>query len=104
MNLNEICSHCGLRATEECPLDSWSAGGEAVDPCLGILPGVEFACCGHGDRDGYVKFVNGKVIRFDKQLNVEMHDDEGFESIVPAAQRETWKGYYDRMGIDVVYE
>lgn len=35
-----------------------------VDPCLGILPGVENACCGHGVRQGYVHFSNGKVIRF----------------------------------------
>ena len=33
------------------------------DPCLGVLPGVEAACCGHGVEEGYIKFVNGTVIR-----------------------------------------
>lgn len=29
------------------------------DPCLGKLPGVINACCGHGLKKGYVKFENG---------------------------------------------
>lgn len=38
------------------------------DPCLGMLPGVEFACCGHGETDmGYVKFENGICLYFDTQ-------------------------------------
>lgn len=32
---------------------------EGHDPCLGTLPGVQNACCGHGDRsDAYVVFDN----------------------------------------------
>jgi hypothetical protein len=27
------------------------------DPCIANLPGVEFACCGHGDSEGYIKFL-----------------------------------------------
>jgi hypothetical protein len=40
------------------------------DPCLGELPGVDFACCGHGiipdgyAGGGYIAFSNGKTIRF----------------------------------------
>lgn len=35
-----------------------------VDPCLGVLPGVESACCGHGIRkNAYIKFTNGVMIR-----------------------------------------
>lgn len=34
------------------------------DPCFGMLPGVDFACCGHGDGEGYVIFANGTHIRF----------------------------------------
>ena len=35
-----------------------------VDPCLGMLPGVDAACCGHGDRSiSYIRFTNGVVIR-----------------------------------------
>lgn len=42
--------------------------GEA-DPCLGELPGVDNACCGHGVRDlAYIRFTNGVVI---KGFNIE---------------------------------
>lgn len=34
------------------------------DPCLGELPGVANACCGHGVRsDSYVHFANGTLIK-----------------------------------------
>lgn len=37
---------------------------EGHDPCLGELPGVRNACCGHGDRrEAYVQFENGVTIR-----------------------------------------
>lgn len=29
------------------------------DACLGHLPSVKFACCGHGVNDGYIWFENG---------------------------------------------
>ena len=33
---------------------------EGHDPCLGTLPGVRNACCGHGDDDdAYVVFQDG---------------------------------------------
>ena len=35
-----------------------------VDPCLGVLPGVRNACCGHGNpSDAYIQFTNGTIIR-----------------------------------------
>ena len=34
------------------------------DSCLGELPGVEFACCGHGKEEGYLTFTNGVTLRF----------------------------------------
>lgn len=35
-----------------------------VDPCLGFLPGVTNACCGHGNpEDAYICFQGGLVIR-----------------------------------------
>lgn len=36
---------------------------EGHDPCIANLPGVAFACCGHGKNLGYVKFKNGTIIR-----------------------------------------
>jgi len=49
----------------ECPNCNLMPTKEGHDACLGTLPGVEFACCGHGITQGYVKFNNGKIIRFD---------------------------------------
>jgi len=38
-------------------------GEGGVDPCLGVLPGVDNACCGHGDpMYAYIRFTNGVVI------------------------------------------
>lgn len=56
--LNGIrCAHCDLIRLDAGP-----------DPCLGSLPGVVFACCGHGQRRyAYVQFRSGVTIRgFDK--------------------------------------
>lgn len=34
------------------------------DPCLGNLPGVDNACCGHGVREeSYIRFTNGVVVK-----------------------------------------
>ena len=48
-----ICPECGL-----------ARGPNMHDPCIENLPGVDFACCGHGKSGGYVSFKNGTVIRF----------------------------------------
>ncbi len=37
---------------------------DGMDACLGELPGVENACCGHGVRPGLIKFENGVTIKF----------------------------------------
>jgi len=47
------CASCGVVADEDAP-----------DPCLGSLPGVTYACCGHGVRRGYIRFENGTTLRF----------------------------------------
>ena len=62
------------------------------DPCISDLPGVRFACCGHGTGEGYVSFENGTVIRFAGSECIrrrpEVHggevkpDDERFWKIV----------------------
>ena len=33
------------------------------DPCMANLPGVTYACCGHGVEEGYIQFENGIVVR-----------------------------------------
>lgn len=47
------CGECGLSRTSE-----------GHDGCLGTLPGVINACCGHGDADAaYVQFEDGMTVR-----------------------------------------
>ena len=47
------CGHCGEKATSE-----------DHDACLGTLPGVMNACCGHGEeKEAYVQFHNGEILR-----------------------------------------
>ncbi len=53
------------------PIDHWpckrcGAKGPAKnghDPCIKNLPGVQFACCGHGKGQAYVFLKSGHVIR-----------------------------------------
>ena len=48
------CGFCGLEDTPE-----------GHDGCIGTLPNVMNACCGHGDtsEQAYVQFKHGVVIR-----------------------------------------
>ncbi len=37
---------------------------EGHDPCLGTIPNVMNACCGHGDdTEGYIQHMDGSIIR-----------------------------------------
>lgn len=47
----------------QCSLCCMYQTPEGHDPCIANLPGVKFACCGHGIKEGYVAFENGLVIR-----------------------------------------
>lgn len=47
------CGHCGEHSTPE-----------GHDACLGTLPGVTNACCGHGHAsEAYVQHSDGSVVR-----------------------------------------
>lgn len=50
--VDDKCRKCGLERTPE-----------GHDPCIANLPGVKYACCGHGLQEGYVCFENGVVVR-----------------------------------------
>lgn len=66
MKLGQVCNHCGLTCTKE--LKTRDQAGNVTgyaDPCLGILPGVKYGCCGHGESEGYLFFENGRTVRFD---------------------------------------
>lgn len=54
-----------------CPKCNKLPTREGHDACLGTLPGVKYACCGHGIRPGYVTFENGKRIGFSKEVIIE---------------------------------
>lgn len=45
------CTKCGHMKTEE-----------DHDYCIRNLGSVVFACCGHGEREGYIKFDDGTTI------------------------------------------
>lgn len=52
------CPKCGEFRTED-----------GHDPCIKNLPGVKFACCGHGKKDGYIYFENGIVVNGDFKVS-----------------------------------
>lgn len=43
-----------------CPGCDELPGEDTVDPCLGRMPGVTTACCGHGVGRGYVAYEDGR--------------------------------------------
>lgn len=46
------CGHCNRESKDD------------IDPCLGKLPGVINACCGHGNpKEAYVQFENGTIVK-----------------------------------------
>jgi len=49
------CGHCGRHG---------SSSDGLPDPCLGLLPGVTNACCGHGNPvESYICFEGGLTVR-----------------------------------------
>lgn len=73
-----VCPECGL-----------ARGEDKVDPCLGKLPGVLFACCGHGGKTpntGYIYFENGTCVRFG-ELNVEHVDKDDLQRSLDCKRR-----------------
>jgi len=52
-----------------CPRCGRARTAEGHDICLGTLPGVLFACCGHGNTDdAYVVFDTGDGLRGEEAL------------------------------------
>jgi len=46
-----------------CPKCGQLQNTDGCDPCIGFLPGVRSACCGHGVQRGFIAFKNGVVVR-----------------------------------------
>lgn len=76
MKLGETCGGCGLTVKKEhATKDKSGKRTGYADPCMGILPGVKYACCGHGNDPhvfGYIFFENGVTIRFNSIVEVEL--------------------------------
>ena len=71
MKRGQICDDCGLKCTEKQRTNlGKKQKPQYADPCIGVLPGVLYACCGHGTRDGYIFFENGVTVRFEEFVEV----------------------------------
>lgn len=63
------CGYCGKENTRE-----------GHDSCLGILPGIMNACCGHGDADeAYVQFGKNKTIRVGDAVDWIIENHQKYE-------------------------
>lgn len=61
------CGACDLPQTKE-----------GHDGCLGTLPDVMNACCGHGeDKEAYVQFWDKSCIRGEEALEYQYYHKEG---------------------------
>ena len=70
MSLKKTCQHCGRSPTKE-----------GFDGCLGLLPGVVHACCGHGNSDlAYIAFEGGVTVSRFSQIEIALvsKDANGF--------------------------
>lgn len=56
-----------------CPACKKPRTANGHDPCIADLPGVLFACCGHGCRPGYLYFENGVRIGM-KTIDIASYD------------------------------
>lgn len=53
------CGFCGKKNTQE-----------GHDGCLGTLPNVMNACCGHGvKKDAYIQYCNEKILKGKQAMN-----------------------------------
>ena len=54
----------GYRPCGKCKKSFAGSYNGDADPCLGELPGVDNACCGHGFKgESYIRFTNGIIIK-----------------------------------------
>jgi len=58
-----------------CPKCSEYPTEDDHDPCISRLPGVAYACCGHGVERGYVKFETGLILRGNFEFTHEDDND-----------------------------
>lgn len=61
--VSRSCARCHLSPT-----------AEGHDPCIAKLPGVAYACCGHGSAQGYVAMQDGPVFRFTDKNGTQIRE------------------------------
>jgi hypothetical protein len=73
------CGACGVsRPTEP----------HMPDPCLGYLPNVRFACCGHGSRaEAYVMVADGSTYSVRGDEAIELMRELGGNPPIPTHDR-----------------
>lgn len=55
--------------SRKCPLCNQSPRDDQHDPCIANLPGVRFACCGHGRKEtAYILFEDEECIRGEQAI------------------------------------
>jgi hypothetical protein len=59
-----------------CPKCNRPPTPEGHDACLGHIPGVRAACCGHGTGPSYIWFENGTIIRDFATLLTDKEDHD----------------------------
>jgi hypothetical protein len=72
-----------------CPFCKQARGPDLHDPCIRDLPGILFACCGHGGigpQEGYLYFENG--VRIGMVVTSIQYDDHRDPIVVPGRTRE----------------
>ncbi len=83
------------RETRTCGVCKKHWTKEGHDPCIGTLPGVKNACCGHGEDEAYVQFdhidyihdsnryrIGGKdALLYIKQAKEKLEHDKEYEPL-----------------------
>jgi hypothetical protein len=58
-------------------------GNQSYDACLGKLPGVVAACCGHGATEGYILFENDTRITLSRMTTRELEMRKNWQKMDP---------------------
>jgi hypothetical protein len=51
-----------IAVSRPCPRCGKYQTAEGHDPCIRNLPGIKNACCGHGVKEGYLQFSDGRIL------------------------------------------
>ncbi|MCK5021239.1 MAG: hypothetical protein KAS32_29785 [Candidatus Peribacteraceae bacterium] len=62
-NYRPVCGKCGLDDTPE-----------GHDGCLGKMPNVKMACCGHGEKQGWIEYWDGKRFQLEPTNVMELQE------------------------------